>query len=102
MKETRKSLVSVSRQVGEEWAPIFYRATTILIKPFKWSRGGARDSNAAALSSRTQVQSPRHTAEEFTKIFICTTNSRLRYVTRIKYLDYLKRHNITSDAQTGM
>ena len=101
MKETRKSFLSVSHQVNEEWASIFYRTTTILINPRK-RPVYTLDPDASAVRSWVQVKSPRYTAGEFTKTFMCKANSRLRYVTKIKHIDYPRNYSIGSETRISI
>ncbi|KAJ9603873.1 hypothetical protein H2200_011395 [Cladophialophora chaetospira] len=81
-KKTRISLLSVSHQVSKEWAPIFYRTTTVLINP----PGNDLDTPLSSDSGANywaQVE-----VGEFRRIFLSKANSRLRYVTKIKFVVY--------------
>ena len=59
---TRKSLLSVSHQISDEWVPIYYRAATIMVNPDK------RLSKAKGPTSQEWARHP----EDFASIFLKT------------------------------
>ena len=38
IKQTRKSLLLVSRHISKEWAPIFYKTATVVVSLTRWTR----------------------------------------------------------------
>ncbi|OQV11110.1 hypothetical protein CLAIMM_15005 [Cladophialophora immunda] len=93
-KATRTSLQWVCHQISEEWAPIFFSTTTIVVNP-------ARSPDDGSQLPDDGLEDFQYTPEEFRNFFMDTTpECKLKYITKLKYIDFLGKD--LTNPKTGL
>ena len=83
IKQTRKSLLLVSRQVHEDWAPTFYSTTTIIVNP---------KLSSSLTASRA----------DFGNVFKGQESTKVSQITKIKYKKDLRSKDSSDEVSADM